>query len=289
MIDFKRILFPVDMSEEDRKAAPFVKAMADRFGSQIDLLYVQEPIFPSYAAPEDDTLTVTSVAEEFRKRRRAEFDSFLVSEFAKNTLHRAWAEGDAGREIVSYAKSNNIGLIMMPTHGYGPFRRFLIGSVTAKVLHDVPCPVWTGVHTPELLSEDPEKCERLLCAVDIFPPDVRAVQWAAEFASKRHCEVQLVHAVQGAQSTRDFNDRSFRESLFKIAREAVDSLQKEAGTAFQVTIRAGKPEHVVRDVALEIKTDLVLIGRGVLNDPFGRLRTHAYSIIRESPRPVISV
>jgi len=35
---------------------------------------------------------------------------------------------------------------MMPTHGLGGFRRFLLGSVTAKVLHDADCPVWTGVH-----------------------------------------------------------------------------------------------------------------------------------------------
>ncbi len=46
MIDFKRILFPVDMSEEDRKAAPFVKAVADWFGSQIHMLYVEEFIYP---------------------------------------------------------------------------------------------------------------------------------------------------------------------------------------------------------------------------------------------------
>ncbi len=34
-------------------------------------------------------------------------------------------------------------LIMMPTHGGRHFRSLLIGSVTAKVLHDVRCPVWT--------------------------------------------------------------------------------------------------------------------------------------------------
>ena len=35
----------------------------------------------------------------------------------------------------------------MPTHGFGPLRRFLLGSVAAKVLHDAQCPVWTSVHT----------------------------------------------------------------------------------------------------------------------------------------------
>jgi hypothetical protein len=35
--------------------------------------------------------------------------------------------------------------------------------------------------------------------------------------------------------------------------------------------------------------DLVVIGRGVLNGTLGRLRTHAYGIIRQSPSPVLSV
>jgi len=289
MIDFKRILFPVDLSEEDRKAAPFVKAMAGWFGSQIDMLYVQEFIFPSYSPPEDHSGTAVAIAEEYRKQRQAEFDSFLLSEFAKSNLHRTIVEGEAAHEIVSYAKGNDISLIMMPTHGYSPFRRFLLGSVTGKILHDVECPVWTGVHTPELLSEDPEKCERLLCAIDIQPPDVRVIRWAADFASKRHCDVQLVHAVQGAPDTDDEREQPSREFLFQAAHDAIDGLQKEAGTAFQVCVRGGKPEHVVHDAAQDFGADLVVIGRGELNHPLGRLRTHTYSIIRESPRPVISV
>jgi hypothetical protein len=67
------------------------------------------------------------------------------------TLKGRLAESDAARacyvkRIVEFAHNNNITLIAMPTHGYGLFRRFLLGSVTAKVLHDADCPIWTGVH-----------------------------------------------------------------------------------------------------------------------------------------------
>jgi hypothetical protein len=55
-------------------------------------------------------------------------------------------DGDPGTVIAEYAKKTACDLIVMPTLGYGPFRRFLLGSVTAKVLHDAPCPVWTGPH-----------------------------------------------------------------------------------------------------------------------------------------------
>ena len=83
MIDFKRILFPIDMSEEDRKAAPFVKAMADWFGSEIHMLYVQEIVFP-ICIPEDVTGAAYAAALDFRRQRQADFASFLVSGLAKN-------------------------------------------------------------------------------------------------------------------------------------------------------------------------------------------------------------
>jgi len=289
MIDIKRILFPVDMSDEDRKAAPFVKAMADWFGSKIHLLYVQDDLLPCYGAPDSVTAESIEIVEETKKQRRAEFEAFARSEFAERIPCQTVEQGDAAHEIAAYAKKKDMNLIMMPTHGYGAFRRFLLGSVTAKVLHDVACPVWTGVHTAELDSENPAKCERLLCAVDTEQRDVRVIRWAADFARQRGCEVRLVHAVQAAPDKEDEDEHQFRESLFKFAHDIIRGLQKEAGTAFEVEVRGGKPEHVVRDAAEDLGADLLVIGRGELNHPLGRLRTHTYSIIRESPRPVISV
>src|SRR4051812_35255270 len=45
--------------------------------------------------------------------------------------------GDAARAIAECVGARQIDLVMMPTHGYGMFRRALLGSVTTKVLHDV--------------------------------------------------------------------------------------------------------------------------------------------------------
>jgi len=55
-------------------------------------------------------------------------------------------KGDPAECIVRVAQENAVDLIVMPTHAHGRFRRFLLGSVTAKVLHDTDCPVLTGVH-----------------------------------------------------------------------------------------------------------------------------------------------
>jgi nucleotide-binding universal stress UspA family protein len=45
----------------------------------------------------------------------------------------------------------------------------------------------------------------------------------------------------------------------------------------------------VREYALRTQADLVVIGRGHTQRALGRLRTHAYSILRNSPCPVLSI
>jgi nucleotide-binding universal stress UspA family protein len=57
----------------------------------------------------------------------------------------------------------------------------------------------------------------------------------------------------------------------------------------QLCLGAGEVSHVVRQAALHHGADLVVIGRGHATRTLGRLRTNVYSIIRESPCPVISV
>ena len=49
-----------------------------------------------------------------------------------------------------------------------PVRRFLLGSVTAKVLHNCGCPVWTAAH-PEGEAADKFESRNVLCAVDFGP------------------------------------------------------------------------------------------------------------------------
>jgi len=41
--------------------------------------------------------------------------------------------------------------------------------------------------------------------------------------------------------------------------------------------------------AREEGADLLIVGRGSLTEPFGRIRTHTFGIIERSPCPVLSV
>ena len=180
MINFKTILYPVDLSAQSRAVAPSVAAMAKRFGSEVVLLHVTHASTPDRTA-----------------QAKLELDRFAGEAFP-NPVVREVAEGDPARQIVSYADQHKVDLIMMPTHGHGPFRALLLGSVTAKVLHDTHCLVWTGVHAEELTAHSPDRWKRVLCAVETDEHGESVLKWASEFARQQNLELQLVHAVAGA-------------------------------------------------------------------------------------------
>ena len=52
-------------------------------------------------------------------------------------------EGSFADEIMNWVNEHDVDLIVMGTHGYGALQGWLLGSVTAKLLHSAPCPIWT--------------------------------------------------------------------------------------------------------------------------------------------------
>jgi nucleotide-binding universal stress UspA family protein len=69
----------------------------------------------------------------------------------------------------------------------------------------------------------------------------------------------------------------------------VMSLQTAAGVEAPLRIAVGATAATVAEQAREENADLIVVGRGVLPTPLGRLRTHTYGIIQQSPCPVLSV
>jgi len=290
MISFRRILFPVDLSKQGREAAPFVAAMAKRFQSEVILLHVVEVPCPWYESPE--AMAVQSIAnlQTVVSESRDRLESYLAGELEGIKICRLVAQGEPARAITDTARNRQADLIMMPTHGYGPFRRMLIGSVTANVLHDAECPVWTGVHTDQIWSKKGAGWQRFLCAVDTDTADGELLQWAAQFAREQGAQLQVVHAVHEAAPIPSGQESdTLRDFLLGVAKERLAKMQAEAGTNFDVWLRFGKVGQVVHQAALDHQADLILIGRGLIRKTLGRLRSQAYSVIREAPCPVISV
>src|SRR3954454_10922410 len=106
-----------------------------------------------------------------------------------------------------YAERHSVDLITMPTHGYGPFRAALLGSVTAKVIHDTRSPVWTSVHA-EKIHNPPYPYRLIVCAVADLEASIPVIQRAGEIAGAFESSLVLVHAVPSSERRTESEIRS---------------------------------------------------------------------------------
>ncbi len=291
MLTLRRILFPVDFSERAAGAANYVEAFTGRFNSELTLLHVVESADYLYGTLEFGGSALHDFHAERLAYSRKQLDSFLTDELGHFQVKRVLLEGDPARKIVEYAEQEGVDMIMMPSHGFGPFRRFIIGSVAAKVLHDAHVPVWTGIHMENAPPLDVINCRNVLCAVDLSPvQSEHALGWAAALADEYGAKLTVVHATPAMESRpAKYYDSEMFQSLVARAKEEIGKLQAKLGTSAEVCIEGGDPSAVVRNAAEQHEADILVIGRGSAAEGFGRLRTHAYAIIRHSPCPVVSV
>jgi nucleotide-binding universal stress UspA family protein len=182
----------------------------------------------------------------------------------------------------------------MATHGYGRFRRFILGSVTAKVLHDADCPVWTGAHVPAVPAGEQASrqgtIKQVVCAIDLSAHSENVLDWAARLAGSFDARLFLIHAIPAlAPAEEDYYQQHWREDLASGARDQLEQLQQSVGTKAEQLIVAGDVPHTVCAEAEGLGADILVIGRSSESGLLGRLRTNAYAIIRGAHCAVVSV
>ncbi|MBI2816711.1 MAG: universal stress protein [Acidobacteria bacterium] len=290
MLPISRILAPVDFSDRCLRMMPYVRSLAQTYNAELILLHVVNPF---YGIPPTGISgpAMIPISPTILQDKAKELDAFAVSELQGLPVRRFVYEGDTTAQIVEFARAERVGLLAMPTHGYGVLRRFLIDSVTAKVLHDVSCPVLTGVHLENHSPGREGIFKNILCAVDLGPQSQEALSWAAQLASDFGAKLGIVHAMSALNpGVTLLLSPEFELQMAKPVRAELQKLQVAAGAEkAPIYIEEGDAPKTVATVAKGIGADLLVIGRGTREDDTGRLRTNAYAIIRQSPCPVISI
>jgi nucleotide-binding universal stress UspA family protein len=288
MLPLAKILLPVDFSARSVGAVHCAQRLAERFSSEIILLHVLAPIEYRLGDTEMGGVMLGDLYRAQIEGLTAELDEFQRAELAGGTVRRLVLEGDPAGRIVEFAHEEKVNLIMMPTHGHGPFRRFLLGSITAKVLHDAACPVWTGVHIAEAATH-PVELHRVLCAVDLGPQSERALKWADWLSREFEARLTLVHVTPACAQTPNHTDDAWRAKLRATAEQTIAALQARVGSQAEVRLEAGDSAKAICAAAAQLRAGALVIARGSAAGGFGRLRSNAYAILRQSPCPVVSV
>lgn len=288
MLPFRKILFPVDYSEPCLAVVPYVQDMLHHFESELTLVHAYGPMAAAVLAGSQEQLIDPEFPEQVRAGEQERLHLFAEHMFRGRHVELVAELGEPGCVIHKVAQQQEADLIMLATHGHGPVRRFLLGSVTAKVLHDATTVVWTGIGSSlaEHLAEIPYRS--MLCALDDSAEAEAVLKGAVALAGAYGAKLALLHAIQTPVLGRaEFSP--YRKELIDAAHNRLREMKVNLGIDACATVMDAPVAEAVREVVLRQKADLVITGRGHSQAGVSRLWSHLYSIVRESPCPVLSV
>jgi nucleotide-binding universal stress UspA family protein len=291
MLSVQKILVPVVLAETSRNVVHQAAWLARRFHAEIILLHVVTPLsYPTGVLESGHEITARDLHAHIVQRAQKDLDETLLPEFDGIAVTRLLLRGNPAHEIVKTARDRNVDLIVMSTRGEGVFHRLLLGSVTAKVLHETQCPVWTGAHLEDTPARE-FSIRRVLCSVELNGHSRHTVSLAAEMAAAVDATLTLVHITGSVQifgPGGSHVDPVWREKIVGSAAAEIAKLQQDVGTRAEAIIDSGNVPELLNRVAERTKADVLVIGhipgRSHLGD-----NSNGYGIIRASQIPVLSV
>lgn len=144
---FRRILTPLDGSTLSEGILPYVRALAPVFGARVELLRTYQDPAQDFV-PQDiaDLESVTAALEPVARRLHNQAEQYLAS--VASELNELGIEtdisvrsGPSALHIVNEAEEVEGTLVAMSTHGRTGLGRWIMGSVTDRVLHTTMAPL----------------------------------------------------------------------------------------------------------------------------------------------------
>lgn len=298
MLDIRRILCPVDFSDASRLALDHGVVVAGWYKSRITALYVCHPMVllnpPVLFADSPGSILPT---EPDRQHDREHLREWLAPADAAGLQTDAVIdEGDTSASILAHARELPADLIVMGTHGRGGFERFMLGSVTEKVLRKASCPVLTVPPPAVATSKLPFK--RLLCPVDFSEASIAALGFAFSIAEESDAHLTILHVFEWPSDDemlveRSFEGPEFRREIEKRAKDRLETLVPDNVRNWctpETQVRHGKPYREILAVSETEHVDLIVMGvhgRNAIDLMlFGSTTNH---VVRRASCPVLTL
>ena len=279
MLPFKKIVYPVDFSEPCTAIVPYVRDMQSHFSTELSLIHAYGAEALAYSML---PITDPQLPEQVRIYQEDQLRQFAAKHFPGVHVEIYAGVGEPGTIIHDVVKHQGADLVMMATHGRGPLRRMLLGSVTAKLLHDLTVPLWTG-HPLRVPYRS------VLCALDSSEESEAVLRAAASIAKSYKAQLSLVSVLEMPPISPEVVYGDFRADFIQLANTRLRELQGVTGIDAPHNVVDGVVSEAINDEAKRVGADLIITGRGVSQTAVSRIWSHLYPIIRHAPCPVLSI
>jgi len=300
MIEIRRILCPTDLSDVAPRAFDHALALARFHQAEIELAYVSEPLLPGPIAPASyPPWAILDPAVRGRLRSALE-DLAAPARAVGVPVGFGVYEGRVVPEILDRARAWPADMLVMGTHGRGGFERWVLGSVTEKVLRKAPCPVLTvpppagGLHPSGAVL-----FRTIVCPVDFSEASLAALRHGLKLAEESGAEITVLHVLEwlvedepGARIA-GFDVPEFRRYLEKDAREKLRRVVPGEARDWcrpREEIVGGRPWREILRVVEERQADLVVMGvRGRSPVDIVLFGSTTHHVVRGARCPVLVV
>lgn len=299
---FHRILVPVDFSPFSLQALRYGCALARQDQAPLYLLHVVQDLVPigigggGIASP--SAAQYVSEIEKGAGEALAQVPS--RSWMHGLTVLRQTIIGSPAERIVEFARSNDVDLICVGTHGRGGLNRFLLGSVAEKVVQHSACKVLVVRRRErEFVTAESETptLRRILVPIDFSETGRAALEAGADLASRFGAELHLLHVVEDsspAVSEIALAYPVFQSYVHEMVRKGEMQLRELSlpqalpSKPIHRKVMIGAPIDKINDYAEEQDIDLIVIGtHGRTGPSHWLLGSVAERVVRSAPCPVL--
>jgi len=281
------ILLPFDGSGAAAAALHHAAEIAHWTDGSIQLLFIADTARDSVTVVESDVVDalvqegeqILDDAAEALRTLGVDHDSEVV-------------QGNPAPTIAEYAERYDYDVIVMPTHGRTRLSRYLLGSVTEKVVRLSSVPVLTVRMRDDEQLGFPYK--DILLPTDGSAGALTAAEHGLSLAESLDATVHVLSVVNDLSLGIDVRSGVFREAREQAAAEAVDEVVSVAeARGIQNTVRHiehGSPSDAIRQTVDSEAIDAVVMGTtGRSGTERILLGSVAEKTVREAPVPVITV
>lgn len=284
---YDQVLFPTDGSETARAAFDYALDVAAAHDATLRVLNVADTTQTSATRISGDVVDVleregTEIVDEAAGRAEDTGVTVLSDVY----------QGEPAETIVEYADTFDVDAILMATHGRSGLKRYLIGSVTEKVVRTATSPVLTV--TPSEQDDPTYPSEDILLPTDGSKCADLALGEAIDLANANDARLHLLSVVETANLGIDVRSSMHSDRLEGHAHDIVDAASERARSAglddVVTAVENGRPYREIRSYVEENDVDLAVLGtRGETDFSQYALGGVSAKLLRTSPVPVLLV
>lgn len=290
MLDVQNLLLAFDFSPSSKRALAYSVDLLRRTDATLHLMYVQEVPHGPFQQDVRSPMPTYKLQEKFEERTQEFLSPHGLDADNDRISFNAERADAVAPALVRFAKSKDIGLIAMGTHGRRGIERAFYGSVAEETLRTAP------VFTVRASDEDDgaTSVDRIIAPVDFSEPSRSALRQAGRLATIYQVPLKMVHVVESPDTPSVYGLESPTVTSHKTKEKAEAALEEWGSDLatrdrkVSYVVHRGEPApSILRSAPNE--TDLIVMAtRGLRGVRRAMLGSVTEEVLREAHGPVLA-